>query len=117
MYEKIHTAVVGAFDETTGVKRRLVEWALRVGREVEPLQQEAALPVGRLLARSARVADRLVFAKVRERLGGRLRTPISGGAPLAQEIAEFFDALGIRILEGYGLTECTSAATTNTPER
>jgi long-chain acyl-CoA synthetase len=63
------------------------------------------------------LADRLVFGHVRARLGGRLRTPISGGAPLAQEIAEFFDALGIRIYEGYGLTECTSAATTNTPRR
>ncbi len=64
-----------------------------------------------------RLADRIVFAKIRKRLGGRLRTPISGGAPLAQEIAEFFDGVGIRILEGYGLTECTTAATTNTPER
>ena len=116
VYEKIHTAVISAFDDTEGAKRRIVEWALRVGRRASALRQQGR-PLPRGLAARLAVADRLVFAHVRERLGGRLRTPIAGGAPLSQEIAEFFDALGIRILEGYGLTECTSAATTNTPER
>jgi len=116
VYEKIHTAVVSAFDDTTGVKRRIVDWALRVGRRASELRQQGRTLSPGLAAQLA-VADRLVFAQVRERLGGRLRTPIAGGAPLSQEIAEFFDALGIRILEGYGLTECTSAATTNTPDR
>jgi long-chain acyl-CoA synthetase len=116
VYEKVHTAVVAAFEDATGVKRRLIDWALRVGRRASELRQQGRpVPAG-LRARLA-VADRLVFSHVREKLGGRLRTPIAGGAPLAQEIAEFFDALGIRILEGYGLTECTSAATTNTPVR
>ena len=63
------------------------------------------------------IADRLVFAKVREKLGGRFRLGISGGAPLPAEIGRFFHALGILIVEGYGLTECTSAATVNRPER
>ena len=62
------------------------------------------------------MADRLVFSKVRARLGGRLRIAISGGAPLAKEIAEFFDMIGIRIVEGYGLTECTTACSTNRPD-
>jgi long-chain acyl-CoA synthetase len=115
VYEKVHTAVVAAFDDTTGARRRIVDWALRVGREASALR-EAGRAVPRRLSLQLAFADRLVFAKVRQRLGGRLRTPISGGAPLAEEIAEFFDALGIRILEGYGLTECTSAATTNTPD-
>ncbi len=114
VYEKIHTAVVGAIDETAGVKRRLADWSLAVGRERSSLEG-AGRPLGRSLALKTRIADRLVLAKIRERLGGRLRTPISGGAPLGQEIAEFFDAIGIRIFEGYGLSECTTAATTNTP--
>ena len=116
VYEKVHTAVVSAFDETKGAKRKLVDWALGVGREASALRS-AGRPVPRGLALRLAIADRLVFAKVREKLGGRLRTPISGGAPLAKEIAEFFDALGVRILEGYGLTECTTAATTNRPDR
>jgi long-chain acyl-CoA synthetase len=116
VYEKVHTAVLSAFDEATGLRRQIVSWALGVGRRASSLRRERrSLPPA--LALQHAVADRLVFSHVRERLGGRLRTPISGGAPLAQEIAEFFDALGIRILEGYGLTECTSAATTNTPDR
>jgi long-chain acyl-CoA synthetase len=116
VYEKIHTAVVAAMDETTGAKRRLADWSLAVGREVGKAQEEGQ-PVGGMLKLKAGVADRLVFKKIRARLGGRLRTPISGGAPLGQEVAEFFDAIGVRIFEGYGLSECTTAATTNTIER
>ncbi|MFO7572154.1 MAG: long-chain fatty acid--CoA ligase [Gaiellaceae bacterium] len=116
VFEKVHTAVQARFDAATGVKRRLIDWSLPIGREVSRLHAEGR-PIPRGLALRHGVADRLVFSKVRERLGGRLRLPISGGAPLAPEIAEFFDAIGIRILEGYGLTECTTAASTNRPER
>jgi long-chain acyl-CoA synthetase len=114
IFEKIHTAVVGAFDEATGVKRRLIDWALATGREAGELRRTGR-PLPRSLALQHRLADRLVYSKVKERLGGRLRLPIAGGAPLAREIGEFFDALDIRIMEGYGLTECTSAATANVP--
>jgi long-chain acyl-CoA synthetase len=116
VYEKVHTAVSAAFAEATGMRRRLIDWSLDVGRRASALRQQGQ-PLPRGLAIRHAVADRLVFSKVRARLGGRLRTPISGGAPLAKEIAEFFDAIGIRILEGYGLTECTTAATTNRPDR
>ena len=112
VYEKVYAAVQARFDEATGVKRRLIDWALPIGYEVSRLEAEGK-PIPRGLAARHRLADRLVFAKVRERMGGRLRLPISGGAPLAKEIAEFFDAIGIRVLEGYGLTECTTAASTN----
>jgi long-chain acyl-CoA synthetase len=115
VFEKIHTSIVSAFDEATGSKRRLIDWALEVGREAGRIRQRGeTLPRG--LAFKHSVANRLVYSKVKKRLGGRLRLPIAGGAPLAKEIAEFFDALDIRIMEGYGLTECTSAATTNHPE-
>jgi long-chain acyl-CoA synthetase len=115
VYEKIHTAVVAKFDETTGARRKLVDWALDVGRRVSALKR-AGKPVPRSLAAQHRLADRLVYAKVKERLGGRLRLAISGGAPLSAEIAEFFHAIDILLIEGYGLTECTTAASTNTHE-
>ena len=113
VYEKIHTGVVARFGDATGLRRRLVDWALGVGREVSRLRQQGA-PVPRSLALQHRLADRLVYGKVKERLGGRLRTAISGGAPLAREIAEFFHSIDILLVEGYGLTECTTAASTNT---
>ena len=116
VYEKIHGVVVSTLEEASGPRRRIADWALAVGRRASALRA-AGQPLPRSLALQVALADRLVYSKIKERLGGRLRTPISGGAPLAREIAEFFDAVGIRILEGYGLTECTTAATTNRPDR
>jgi long-chain acyl-CoA synthetase len=115
VYEKVHGAVVAKFDAETGAKRKLIDWALRVGREVSELRR-AGKPVPGALAFKHRLADRLVYAKVKARLGGRLRLAISGGAPLSAEIAEFFHAIDILLVEGYGLTECTTAASTNTHE-
>jgi len=116
VFEKVHSAVLQGLEESHGAKKRIGAWALRVGYEVSALRQ-AGKPVPGLLALRHRLADRLVYSKVKARLGGRLRAGISGGAPLAKEIGEFFHAIDILILEGYGLTECTSAATVNRPDR
>jgi long-chain acyl-CoA synthetase len=116
VYEKVHAAVVAKFDEATGVSRKLIDWALRVGDDVSAKKQ-AGQPLGRVLAAKQRLADRLVYSKVKEKLGGRFRIGISGGAPLAKEIGTFFHALDVLILEGYGLTECTTAATVNRPAK
>jgi long-chain acyl-CoA synthetase len=116
VYEKIHAGVTSKFAEASGVKRRLIDWALGVGREASRLRQEGKeLPS--VLAAKHRLADRLVYSKVKDRLGGRIRVCVSGGAPLAREIIEFFHTLDILVLEGYGLTECTTAATVNRPTR
>ena len=114
--EKVHTAVSANFDEATGARRRLIDWALRVGRRSSELQQQGR-PLPAVLSAQHRLADRLVYSKVKDRLGGRLRAAICGGAPLAKEIAEFFHALDLLVLEGYGQTECTTASNVNRPDR
>src|SRR5205823_10300375 len=98
------------------LRRRLGDWALGVGRRVSALRQQGK-PLPRALALQHRLADRLVYSRVKERFGGRLRLGISGGAPLAKEIAELFHAFDLLILEGWGLTECTTAAAVNRPRR
>ena len=116
LYEKVHTAVLAQFEQVHGPRRRLLDWALRVGREVSERRRHGeALPA--TLAAKHRLADRLVYSKIKERLGGRLRLGVSGGAPLAKEIGEFFHSIDILIIEGWGLTECTTAASVNRPER
>jgi long-chain acyl-CoA synthetase len=112
VYEKMHAAVVQKFDDEKGVRRASIDWALRVGYRVSRLRQ-AKQPVPPALLARHRVADRLVYSKVKARLGGRLRVANAGGAPLSREIAEFFHAIDILILEGYGLSEVTTAATVN----
>ena len=114
VYEKIHAAVMAQFAELRGPQKRIADWALEVGRRVSRLRQ-AGRPVPATLAAQHRLADRLVYSKIKERLGGRLRVVNSGGAPLSREIAEFFHALDVLILEGYGLSEVTTAATVNLP--
>ncbi|MDX6475420.1 MAG: long-chain acyl-CoA synthetase [Gaiellaceae bacterium] len=112
VYEKIHTAVIAKFEEETGARRKLIDWALDVGYRVSKLRQ-AKQPVPRGLLAQHKLADKLVYKKVKARLGGRLRVANAGGAPLSRDIAEFFHAIDILILEGYGLSEVTTAATVN----
>jgi long-chain acyl-CoA synthetase len=116
IFEKVYDSTRAAFDAQTGPRRKLVDWALRVGRRAGALREEGrSLPP--LLAIQHRIADRLVYSKVKERLGGRIRLAISGAAPISVDVLRFFHSLDILILEGYGLSECTSGASVNRPER
>ena len=109
IFEKVYAGVLANVRAEGGNKLKVFEWAVGVGREVSRLRQQGKKP-GALLTAKHRVADKLVLSKVRDRFGGRLRLFISGAAPLSRDIAEFFDAVGLLVLEGYGLTE-TSAGT------
>ena len=112
VFEKVYANILARADAGSPVKRRIFHWAVSVGKRVSQLTQ-AHRPVPGALALQYRIAEKLVFSKLKAALGGRLRFAVSGGAPLAPEIAEFFHAAGILILEGYGLTETCPALTFN----
>jgi long-chain acyl-CoA synthetase len=114
IFEKVHAKVVSAATEGGGLRQTLFEWALGVGREVATLERDGRTP-GPALAAQRLLADRLVFQKVRALFGGRLRFFISGSAPLSRDVAEFFEAMGVVILEGYGLTESSAGTHCNLP--
>ncbi len=116
VYEKVYNKVVTGAREGGGLKYKIFQWALDVGGQVSRIRQKGGQPPG-LLAFKHRLADKLVFSKLKARLGGRLRFLISGGAPLSRAIAEFFHACDILILEGYGLTETSAGSLFNRPER
>jgi long-chain acyl-CoA synthetase len=116
IYEKLYNRVVTGAKEGSPLKYKIFQWAIGVGGEVSRLRQQGRQPSG-FLAFKHRLADKLVYSKIKARLGGRLRYLISGGAPLARSIAEFFHACDILILEAYGLTENSAGATSNRPER
>ena len=115
IFEKIHGRIMSTRDSGSVVKRWIFDWALEAGRARSRCQQERR-PVPPLVTARAAVADWLVFSRIREVLGGRVRLLVSGGAPLARGIMEFFHAAGLLILEGYGLTETTPILTVNLPE-
>ena len=115
IFEKIHNTVVANMRNEGGLKLRIFEWARRTGiRVVRARQRGVPVPITTRIEYA--LADKLVFAKLRERFGGRIRYFVSGAAPLSQDIAEFFDAAGLTILEGYGLTESSAGTFLNRPE-
>ncbi len=116
VYEKFHARVHEAVAGAPAIRRRLFHWAVGAG-----LQRTRARLAGRSVPLPTRLrlglAERLVLSKVRGRLGGRLRFVVSGSAPLSTPIAEFFFAIGIPVVEGYGLTETSPTLTVNPLER
>jgi long-chain acyl-CoA synthetase len=116
VYEKVYNRVVTTAQEAGGAKARIFAWANRVGRRVVALEQ-AGRPVPAGLGLQYKIATKLVFSKLQARLGGRIRALVSGAAPLPKDIAEFFAAAGMPILEGYGLTETSAGNFVNRPGR
>ena len=113
VFEKVHTKALAAAEEASPVRRHLFRWAIATGAKVRAAERRGD-PVGRGLRARHRLADRLVLARVRDLFGGALRLGLTGAAPIGREVLEFFDACGLLILEGYGMTETCAAATLNT---
>jgi long-chain acyl-CoA synthetase len=116
LYEKMYARVQEKVAGDPPARQRVFRWAISVGRAYFKHRVDRSSPP-LLLRLQHKLADALVFAKIRQRTGGRLRLFVSGGAPLAREIAEFFGAAGLLILEGYGLTETSPVITVNLPDR
>ena len=115
IFEKAHGRIVTMQASEGGVKEKLFNQAFKVGLQVDRLKREGK-PVPFLLDKQHALFDKLVFSKIRERFGGRVRFFISGAAALNQDIAQWFHAAGILILEGYGLTESSAGSFVNHPE-
>lgn len=110
IFEKIYNGVMAA----GGLKKKLIDWAADVADRAADLRLDGREPGG-LLALQYRIADKLVFGKVRAAVGGRLRFFVSGGGPLAPALNRFFYSIGLTIYEGYGLTETSPVTNVNTP--
>jgi long-chain acyl-CoA synthetase len=116
VFEKLHAHIQQTVARALAIRRVLFRWAVAVGHR-RSRAVRSGRRVGTLLALQDRVADALVFRKIREATGGRLRVLVSGGAPLPRRMAEFFDAVGLTITEGYGLTEAAPVLTVNPLDR
>lgn len=115
-YERLYAQIRAEIAAGGAIAETAFAWCLQVGRKVSMCRQRGqAVPAG--LALKASAADRLFFSRIRGRFGDRLRFLISGGAPLAREVIEFFHAIGLLVLEGYGLSETTGATNVNRPDR
>ncbi|HEY6866432.1 MAG TPA: AMP-binding protein, partial [Candidatus Eisenbacteria bacterium] len=115
IYEKLRARVEARAEAGGPLARRIFRWALAAGRRYHEARHRGAPGAGLGFANA--VADQLVFRRVRARLGGRFRHPISGGAALSVETLQFFDAMGWHIVEGYGMTETHLIVTLTPPGR
>ncbi len=104
LLERIHDRAMKNGTSAGGIKTKIFLWALKIGREVRELKEAGKKP-GLLLRNEHNLAEKLVFSKIKEKTGGRLKVMLSGGGALPKNIGEFFGDLGIKILEGFGLTE------------
>ena len=116
IFEKLYGRVQAARESGGAFRRALFDWAVGVGRVRSRYDQEKR-PLPALVRLQYALANRLVFSRIHRLLGGNIRYMTSGGAPLSREIAEFFHAVGVLVLEGYGLTETTPSLTVNRPDR
>jgi long-chain acyl-CoA synthetase len=114
VFEKIHARITQGVRSASSAKKVVFSWSLGIGKKAGPYRMR-----GQSLPWSLKIchylADILLFKKIKEAFGGQLVYCVSGGAPLSKEVAEFFDAMGILILEGWGATEATTPSTLNSP--
>ncbi len=113
-FEKIYAGILDKGRKETGPKRKIFDWALKVAARSVPWKAYGK-PASSALQLQWKIADKLVFSKVRAGLGGKIRTLSSGGAPLAPELAEFFWSLDLPVYQGYGLTETSPIVTASLP--
>lgn len=116
LLEKIHEKAYKNGTAGGGLKPKIFLWAMEVGKRYREVKESGKTP-GPILQLQFRIADKLVFSKIKEKTGGRLKFMISGGAALPQNVGEFFGNLGIRILEGFGLTETSPVIAVTLAER
>jgi long-chain acyl-CoA synthetase len=115
IFEKIYTAATSEIEKSGGLKKIVFNWAIGVGKKVRE-RERAGKPVGFLLRKQYEIADKQVLSKIRALFGGRIKNCVTGAAPINPEILRFFDAAGVLILEGWGMTETSTAATVARPD-
>jgi long-chain acyl-CoA synthetase len=114
LFEKIYSTVMSGVQSGSAIKKKIFYWALKAGKARMAHDIEGK-PLTNGQKRKIRIADKLVFSKLQQKTGGNLQRFVSGGAPLSAEIAEFFYCAGLKIYEGYGLTETSPVITVNGP--
>jgi long-chain acyl-CoA synthetase len=115
IFEKIYTTATSAMEKEGGLKKAIFDWAIRVGVKMREAERSGRKP-GFLLRKQYEFADKKVLSKIRGLFGGQLRLAVSGAAPINPDILRFFDAAGVLVLEGWGMTETSTAATISTPD-